>query len=366
MTENSVVLLGCGDVGPIQEPMEAYSALVRPTLATADIRFAQAERVYSDRGAFQVGGLSHGRLKPHMASVFSDCGFDVVSVAGNHAMDWGEEGLLDTIAILRDRGMQTVGAGRNLEEARRPAILERNGVRVAILAYCSILNERYEADPDRAGVAPIRVHTYYEAIENQPGIPPRVVTVPYEEDLAAMLEDISAAKKAANVVVLSLHWGVHFIPRLIADYQVIVANAAFDAGVDLILGHHAHIPKAIGVRSGNVCFYSLSNFIFTTRENPVRASEFAKKYGITMDPDYPRLAFGTDAKRSLIAKAMLSSSGVRRVSFLPTLIDKQLRPEVLRAGDSRFNEAVDYMEWASEGFDHKFTVEGDEVVISEK
>ena len=364
MEKNTVVLLGCGDVGPIQEPLEAYSTLVRPTLAAADIRFGQAERVYSDRGAFQVHGLLHGRLKPHMASVFSDCQFDVVSIAGNHAMDWGEDGLLDTITVLRERGMQTVGAGRNIEEARQPAIVKRNGVRVAILAYCSILSERYEAGPDRAGVAPLRVHTYYEGVENQPGIPPKIVTVPYEEDMVAMIDDIASARKMADVVVLSLHWGIHFIPRMIADYQSIVADAAFKAGVDLILGHHAHIPKAIGVYGGKVCFYSLSNFIFTTRENPARAKEFAKTYGITQDPDYPRLAFGTDAKRSLIAKAVLSTKGVQKVSFLPVLLDKQLRPEVLRKGDPRFDDAVSYMDWASEGFEHTFAVEGDEVVVS--
>ena len=366
MASNNIVLLGCGDVGPIHEPIEAYSTLVRPMLAAADIRFAQAERVYSERGAFQVGGLSHGRLPPRMASVFSDCGFDVVSVAGNHAMDWGEEGLLDMIAVLRDRGIQPVGAGRNLEEARRPAILERKGVRVAVWASSSILKGGYAARPDGGGVAPLRVHTYYEVLENQPGIPPRVVTVPYEQDLAAMLDDVRAAKNSAHIVVLSLHWGIHFIPRMIADYQLTVANAAFDAGADLILGHHAHIPKAIGVHRGKVCFYSLSNFVFTTRENPARAQDFAKKYGITQDPDYPRLAFGTDAKRSLIAKAVLSREGVKRVSFLPALIDKQMRPEVLRNGDARFNEAVNYMNWASDGFDHRFTVDGDEVVITEK
>jgi len=143
-----------------------------------------------------------------------------------------------------------------------------------------------------------------------------------------------------------------------------VAKAAVAAGVDLILGHHAHIPKAIGVHDGKICFYSLSNFIFTTRENPARAKEFSRIYGITMDPDYPRLAFGTDAKRSLIAKAVLSDQGVAKVSFLPVLLDKQLRPEVLRHGDPRFDDAVSYMDWASEGFGHKFTVEGDEVVVT--
>ena len=365
MAEKSVVLLGCGDVGPIHEPMDAYSALARPALAGADIRFAQVERVYSERGALQVhSGGAHSRVKPHMASVFTDCGFDVVSLASNHAMDWGEDALLDTVALFRDNGMHVVGAGRNLHEARRPAIVERNGVKIAFLAYCSILQTGYAAGHDKAGIAPLRAHTYYEPFDYQAGVPPRVVTVPYEEDLAGMVEDIAAAKQLAHVVVLSLHWGIHFIPRMIADYQVIVANAAFKAGADLILGHHAHTPKAIGVHQGKACFYSLSNFIMSsTAKSPDKAAAFAKRYGVVLDPDYPHLSYGSDARRSLIAKAVFARDGVKRVSFLPVLIDKQLRPEVLRRGDPRFDEAVRFMEWVSQGFDHQFKVEGDEVLV---
>ena len=70
----AVVLLGCGDVGPIHEPMAQYGELVRDTLAGADIRFAQVERVYSERGELQPHGGAHGRLPPHMASVLTDCG----------------------------------------------------------------------------------------------------------------------------------------------------------------------------------------------------------------------------------------------------------------------------------------------------
>ena len=366
MADNSVVLLGCGDVGPIHEPVSAFSTLARPTLAGADIRFAQVERVYSERGALQIhSGGAHSRVKPHMASVFTDCGFDVVSLASNHAMDWGEDALLDTVALFQKQGIQVVGAGRNLREARRPAIVERNRVRIAVLAYCSILQTGYAAGRDRAGIAPLRAHTYYEPFDYQAGVPPRVVTVPYEEDLAAMVEDLAAAKKTAHVVVLSLHWGIHFIPRTIADYQVTVARAALDAGADLILGHHAHVPKAIGTHRGKVCFYSLSNFIMSsTAKTPAQEAEFMKRYEVVMDPDYPHLAYGADAKRSLLAKAVLSRDGVKRVSFLPVLIDKQLRPEVLRCGDPRFDDAVRFMEWVSEGFDHRFSVEGNEVLVT--
>jgi poly-gamma-glutamate synthesis protein (capsule biosynthesis protein) len=243
--------------------------------------------------------------------------------------------------------------------------VKKNGIKIAFLGYCSILREGYAAGRDRTGIAPLRAHTYYEPFDYQAGVPPRVVTVPYEEDLAGMLEDIAEAKKSANVVVLSLHWGIHFIPRAIADYQVTVANAAFKAGADLILGHHAHTPKAIGMHQGKACFYSLSNFIMSSPPRQgERARKFESEYGVKLDPDYPNLPYGGDAKRSLIAKAVLGRDGVRRVSFLPVMIDKQLRPEVLRRGDARFDDAVRFMDWVSEGFDHRFAVDGDEVRVT--
>ncbi len=360
-----MTLLACGDVGPIHEPVSVYSEHVRDTLKAADLRFAQVERVYSELGALQVhSGGEHSRVKPGLASIFEDGGFDVVSVASNHAMDWGGEAMLDSIALLRSKGLITVGAGRNLEEARQPAIVERKGVRVAFLAYCTVLREGYEAGPKKAGVAPLRAHAYFEPMEYQPGVPPRVVTIPYEEDLKNMLADIATAKKSAHAVVVSLHWGVHFIPRVIADYQVTVAKAAFAAGADIILGHHAHVPKAIGVYDGKVCFYSLSNFMMSsTSKSPHQAEEFRQRYGVTLDPDYPHLTYGPDAKRSLLAKVVMNQSGIRKVSFLPMLIDKQLRPEPLKQGDPRFADAVRYMDWASEGFAHQFDVAEDEVVV---
>jgi poly-gamma-glutamate synthesis protein (capsule biosynthesis protein) len=366
MTDATLVLMGCGDVGPIHEPIDRYAALVRPVLATADVRFAQVERVYSERGALQLhSGGAHSRVPPHMASVFTDCGFDVVSLASNHAMDWGPDAMLDTLELFRRRGIHAIGAGRNLEEARTPAIVERNGVKVAFLAYCSILREGYAAAPKKAGIAPLRAHTYYEAFDYQPGVPPRVVTVPYEEDLAGMVQDIRAAKREAHAVVVSLHWGIHFIPRVIADYQPAAARAAFEAGADLILGHHAHAPKAIGVHDGKVCFYSLSNFIMSsTAKSPEQTERFCRRYGVELDPGYPHLPYGKDASRSLIAKATLTRRGAQRVAFLPVKIDRELRPEVLRAGDPRFDDAVRFMERASADFDHRFAVEGDEVVVT--
>jgi hypothetical protein len=132
----------------------------------------------------------------------------------------------------------------------------------------------------------------------------------------------------------------------------------------LIFGHHEHAPKAIGIHDGKVCFYSMSNFIMSsTAKSPEKAHVFEQRYSVKLDPDYPHLSYGSDAKRSLIAKAILNTKGVERVSFLPVLIDRELRPEVLRRADARFDDAVRFMSWASEGYGAKLTPQGDEVLV---
>src|SRR3954452_7652570 len=144
----------------------------------------------------------------------------------------------------------------------------------------------------------------------------RVITTPDEQDLNNLVADVRSAKERADTVVLSLHWGVHFVPRLIADYQKIVAQAAFNAGANLILGHHAHVPKAIEVFGGKTCFYSLSNFIMTSDPKVTGgADEFRRNYGVPLDPAYPNMPYGVDGKRSLVAKAVISKDGIR-TSFL--------------------------------------------------
>src|SRR4029077_1747870 len=140
---------------------------------------------------------------------------------------------------------------------------------IAFLAYCSVLREGDEARQGKPGIVPMRAHTYYKRGGNQseafpqPGTPPRILTVPYEEDLQALQEDIRKAKQQADAVVMSIHWGLHHIPKAIATYQPKVAHAAIDAGADLILGHHPHCLKAVEVYKGKVCFYSIGNFMST-------------------------------------------------------------------------------------------------------
>jgi poly-gamma-glutamate synthesis protein (capsule biosynthesis protein) len=368
---SEITFAGTGDCGPVHGPgdgfpVERYTELVRPVLEKIDLRFANCERQYSSRGT--ASELApHGRQPPEMAKIFTDCGFHAVTIANNHMYDYGPEALLDTRELLLGKGIQVTGAGKDLDEARQPAIVEKNGIKVGFLGYCSVIPEGGEAGPGKAGIASLRVKTDYEP--RGPHAPVRVKTAPDEGDLRMILEDVAALRKRVDIVIPVFHWGVIWVPRVIADYQVTVAHACIDAGADLVMGHHAHVPKAIEVYKGKAIFYSLSNFCMTKPFPSPKWKEEPWKHGALRNhadqaPDLPLLPYGRDARRSLLAKAVFTKSGVKEVSFLPMMIDSLYRPEVLRRDDARFDDMVGYMDWASEGFAHRFSVRGEEVMIT--
>lgn len=366
-----ISLLVGGDCGPVHGPkdgftVEGYTELVRPVLAKADMRFVNCMRTYSSRPAANELAPQVGQ-PPEMAQIFTDCRFDAITMANNHTYDTGPEALIDTRDFFIGKGIQVTGAGRNLAEARQPAIVERNGVKVGYIGYCSVGNPGSEAGPGKPGIAPLRVNTSYDV--RGPNAPVRTLTQPQENDLKMLIEDVKKLREQVDVVIVALHFGVIRIPRVISDYQVTAAHACIDAGADLIVGHSPHIPKAIEVYKGKAIFYSLGVFCMTRTGTWGAWNEAPWKQGVVtnhaeLDPEYPFMPYGRDCTRSLLAKAVVSKSGIQRVSFLPMKIDKKYRPEVLRSGDPRFADIQQYMEWVSVGFDHQFNVDGDEVVVT--
>lgn len=370
---NNLTLMAVGDIGPVYEPADQYAALVADVLAKADVRLGQCERTYSEKGHkpnFDNGPSgNHSRLHPKMASLWNTAGIDIVSLASNHAMDWGPDAMLDTANLFRGMGKVVIGAGEDGESARKPALIERNGAKVAVLSYCSVLRDGQAAAEGKAGVAPLRVHTSYAPEEFQPGAPPRIITEAFEGDMRAMESDIAAAKKHADVVIVSLHWGLRHVPKTICTYQQPVAHRAIDAGADLIIGHHAHSIKAIEVYKGKVCFYSIGNFMTTG------AAQLGAGVGIfdwnliwyPIDkeclPPQGQYHFPAHTRKSMIAKAVIGSGGIERVSFLPVFINHRAQPYALKRDDPKFQEVLDWTEWVSDQHRHAFRVEGDEVVV---
>ena len=244
MSETRVSIYAVGDVGPRREDpdypcKEPIFALSAPITKEADIAFCQLERILSER---PTPAYYWSVIHPDNVRQLTYGGFNVISVAGNHHMDAGVEAFVDTLDVLKRNNIQPVGVGTNIAEARTPVIVERKGTKVAFLGYSSILPKSeipYEAEANRPGCAPMFISTAYEASDWHPGTPsPKVISMAHKEDLEAMKDDIRRAKAQADVVIMSIHWGIHHVPGLIAMYQYEVGHAAVDAGVDLILGHH--------------------------------------------------------------------------------------------------------------------------------
>ena len=345
------ILHAVGDIGPDRDDPRECFTLARTTLREADLGFCQLEVNLTTRGVRMPQARHTGRAVAASAAAMRDAGFDVVSFAGNHCMDWGPDGLFDTMGNLRAAGLDVVGVGADIAAARAPVVREVNGVRIAFVAYSSILPEGYWATDVRAGCAPMRAYTHYEQIElDQPGTPPRVHTWAHRGDLEAMRQDIALAKARADVVVASLHWGIHFVPGVLAQYQREVAYAAIDAGADLILGHHAHILKGIEIHRGKAIFYSLGNFAIDLRMTPAHAASQGFREIQALSPEWvPNFAslynFPPDSRMTGVLRAELASTGVTELVFLPAFINDDAQPEVLRSSDPRFTKVRDYLQW---------------------
>jgi poly-gamma-glutamate capsule biosynthesis protein CapA/YwtB (metallophosphatase superfamily) len=370
---DDVVVLAVGDLTPSRPDPDTLFDRVRPLLTDADITFGQLEINLTERGARLPQARHTDRASPDTAHAFRRAGFDVISFAGNHCMDWGPDGFFDTIAAVEAAGIDVVGVGPTISEARRPVVVDRKGRRVAFLAYSSILPMNYWAEVDRPGCAPMRAFTHYEQVEHdQPGTPARVHTFPHEADLAALCADVGAAREQADVVLVSLHWGIHFVPAVIADYQRAVGRAAIDAGADVILGHHAHILKGVETHRGRPIIHSLCNFAVDLHMDEAHAASpgFREIQGLHphWEPDFDSTYnFPADSRRTVVAKVVVGRGGGLRVSLLPAYVDRQSVPEVLAATDPRFDEVRDYLVdiTRSAGLNGRFEVDGDELVVAE-
>ncbi|MFC5819511.1 CapA family protein [Nonomuraea harbinensis] len=368
---DELTLYAVGDVGPERPDPGTLFARVGPTLRGGDLAFCQLEMNLTDRGTRLPQVRHTARAAPATAGSLREAGFDVVSWAGNHCMDWGQDGFFDTIDALEGEHITVLGVGADLAEAREPRIVERGGTRIAFLAACSILPADYWATERRPGCAPMRAHTVYEPTEpDQPGTPCRIITYPHREDLAALTEGIARAKERADLVIVSLHWGIHFVPAALADYQRDVAHAAIDAGADLILGHHAHILKGVEVYRGKAIFYSLGNFAMDLPMTAEHAASKGFRELLKLHPGWePDLDstynFPHDSRKTIAVRCRISRDGIGEVAFLPAYIDRSSRPEFLPRSDARFGEVVAYLRdvGADQGLRTVFDPSGDAVIV---
>lgn len=372
--EGLLTLVAVGDIRPNRQDPPTLFGYCRDALRTADIVFGQMETQLSDRGTPMFTPRTPTKRAPRNISALTEegAGFDVMSFATNAAMDFGPEAFFDTIDLIERNHIAVVGAGKNIEEARRPVVLERNGTKVGFLAYLSIVFPGLIADDDVPGCAPLRATNSYQQVDYQPGTPPLILSKLIPEDRAAMEEDIKKLRPKVDVLVVSMHCGVHFTPAIIAQYQKEAAYAAIDTGADLVLQHHTHILKGIEVYKGKTIFYGLGNFAAEDpdRAKKIKSSEYVasirKFYRIKPIPGWEMYRFHPDSRNTLIAKAYIRDKKIEKVSYIPTYIRPSLEPEVVTRKDPRGQGVFDYVQHISgdEDLNVRFSWDGDEVLVT--
>ncbi|WP_261381658.1 CapA family protein [Paenibacillus cremeus] len=214
---------------------------VKQYLEKADIAVANLETPITTRGSAQSKEYVY-RSSPAALPELKKAGIDLVNLANNHSMDYGPDSLLDTLDHLDGQSLLHVGAGRTLQDAYKPVIVEQQGIKVAFLGFSRVVPEA----------------SWYAA-KAKPGI-----AGTYDAKLP--LEAIAAARAEADLVVVISHWGEERKERP-NKTQTDLAHQYIDQGADLVIASHPHVLQGFEQYKGKWIAYSLGNFIFTTNEN---------------------------------------------------------------------------------------------------
>ncbi|WP_067892722.1 CapA family protein [Actinomadura chibensis] len=217
-------------------------------LRGGDVTIGNLEAPFTESGR-RAEKLVAMRAPASGARELAAFGFDLVSLATNHALDYGAEGMRDTVRALDDAGVRHAGFGESASEATRPRVVTAGGRSLAFFSFCSALPLGFNATADRPGIGAIRVRQTFEFdsgfLDETPGTPPFVRSGAHEPDVRLAETLIGEAKRDNDLVAVALHWGVPFcyLPEAqgpLAQYQRPLALRLIDAGADLVIGHHPH------------------------------------------------------------------------------------------------------------------------------
>jgi poly-gamma-glutamate synthesis protein (capsule biosynthesis protein) len=206
-------------------------------LKGADIVFGNLEGVISDKG-IKVGSIYSFRAEPKAIEGLISAGFNVLSMANNHAFDYSREALEDCLAKLGKAGISFVGAGLTENEAYSSLIKEVDGVKIAFLAYTDLGPEIWRATGENSGIAWIS-----------------------QNSIEKIKQDIKSAKEESDILIVSLHSGEEY-QKAPSRFQIDFSRMAVDAGADLFVGHHPHVVQPNEKYQDSWILYSLGNFVF--------------------------------------------------------------------------------------------------------
>ena len=249
---------------------ESFWGDVLPVLGSADAVFANLECAITTHGEAwsRTPKVFHFGACPEAVEVLRVANIRYVSLANNHILDFQEQGLLDTLEHLDAAGIAHAGAGRTLEDAMAPALVQVGGLKIGVISLTD--NEpAFAATAERPG-------TYYAEICERP------------DTLAPIKRRIADLRDAgAQEIVLSVHWGPNMVESPRARFRGF-AHAVVDLGADLFHGHSAHLCQGVEVRDRGLILYDCGDFLDDYAVDPVLRNDWSFVFLLTLGPDGPR------------------------------------------------------------------------------
>jgi len=299
------------------ELFDMYIRGVYPVLHQADLAIVNLECPFTERGE-KLSKNFNFRARTEMVELLTRASIAAVSTANNHAMDYGAEGMEDNIRTLDGAGIGHFGTGHTLDEARRPLILERNGLRLGFLGY-------YFQNADDM-IEPPEIF----ALGDRPGAAGCYTDL--AQIKAMVSEDVAALVPEVDAVIPFFHWGKEGSYN-VQGYQFELAYLCISQGARAVLGAHPHRLQGVEIYKGAPIFYSLGNFIYGGVKNPndtltmiaqlridrerVEASVVPVQFTNWPDAPFQPFVLQDDARAQAIARIAELSAGFRRT--LPML-----------------------------------------------
>jgi poly-gamma-glutamate capsule biosynthesis protein CapA/YwtB (metallophosphatase superfamily) len=337
---NSLDIVFCGDLVLDEPRPEHWLSGIMPALQDVDLVVGHLEVPHTRRCTELNGDVPAPAADPGHLAALREAGFHVLTLAGNHMADCGAEGIADTKLELERLGFTACGAGADLNEARRPAILQIAGKHIVILSYNCVGPENGWATDTDAGVAFVRVET----ANGTPISPSAPLERAAPESVRAMQQDIISAKQKADFVIVALHKGIVHTPARLAPYERPIAHSAIDAGADTVIGHHAHLIRGMEFYRGKPVFHGLGNGCVVTRalspdqNHPTRAAWASKRkelFGFEPDPAYRLAPFHPQAVNAMLGSVRWHSDGRIEAGFVPVHVEPPGRPVIATDADAK-------------------------------
>ena len=231
---DSLTLVLAGDLVLDEPDPGQWLSGIAPALRQADLAIGHLEVPHTDCRDEVAGDVPSPGAPPENLAALADAGFGMVSLAGNHIADCGAQGIADTIAGLDALGIAHAGAGPDLATARRPAVVDARGVRIALLSYNCVGPQFGWARSDKAGCAYLPLVT----ADGEPVTPISAITAVAREAYDILADDIAVARGQADLVLVAMHKGRVHTPAVLEAYEQPLAHAAIGLGADAVIGHH--------------------------------------------------------------------------------------------------------------------------------